>query len=90
MSKYQYDLDNAIQSSMRNIIQSAELNDEKEYYTAVVDNDNLIDSLNRLQLTISGDLPTIKRIPTTVSKFLIYPSSYDELSIHFGLSQRSV
>ena len=85
MSKYQYELDSAIHKSMKKIVELAEPSDENSFYTVMVDNENLIATLNRLQLSIQGDLETIRKVPNTVSKYKLSPSSYDALTKHFGI-----
>ena len=86
MSKYQYELDDAIQATLKRVLESAVKAEGGDDYFVTVDNENIIDALNRLLLSIDGTLPPIARRKNTVSTFVVKPSAHERLSKKLGLA----
>jgi hypothetical protein len=82
MSKYQYLLREAIDSSMRQIIQTAQRdeNDPDGAYEVIVNSLNVVEELNRQLVLIDGSLKLIAKKRGSVSTYEISPSSYERLS----------
>ena len=85
MSKYQYDLARAIEKSLRNAIQNARLSEEDDCYLITVDNENIIETLNRLIGSIDGTLPPISKKKNTVSTYELQYSSRLEIMENLGI-----
>ncbi len=86
MSKYQYELDAAIKQSQRKTLECAiPSRGDSGDYNITVDNENIINSLNRELLSIDGTLPPISRKRNTVSTYILKPASRDHLFRHFGI-----
>lgn len=79
MSKYQYELAEAIAKSLAATIASAELSADGYRYLLVSDSENVIEALNRELADADGSLPPIVRAVDTVSRYEIAPSSYEAL-----------
>lgn len=87
MSKYQYKLKGATESSMKQVIQQAAQpnNEEGATYEVTINSDNVVDELNRLLANLDGTLQPVRKKPRSVTTYLISPSSYEKLSNHFEL-----
>lgn len=79
MSKYQYQLREAIESSIRAILDNASKDDDEEQFVVVVNSFNLIAEMNSALAEIDGKLPPITKKRGGISTFLIEPSSYERL-----------
>lgn len=86
MSKYQYQLRNAIENSIKMILENAtkQVEDEDEYYVMVVNSYNLIAEMNNSLAEIDGSLPPITKKRGGISTYLIKPSSYDRLKARYN------
>jgi hypothetical protein len=86
MSKYQYDLTDAIIMSLRELLRTAkqDADDKTGPYSVVINSQNLIDEMNRLLSDIDGSLPPISKSRGSVSTYHILPSSYQALTRHFS------
>ncbi len=87
MSKYQYLLREAIDSSMRQILQTAQRGEGDGPYEVIVNSQNLVDELNRLLALIDGTLPPIAKKRGSVSKYEISLSSHARLETRLGLHE---
>lgn len=85
MSKYQYELDTAIQKSLKKALESAVPAEGSNDHFITVDNENIINALNRLLLSIDGTLPPISKRRSTVSTYILKPSSRERLSEYYGI-----
>jgi len=85
MSKYQYELDSAIMRSQIRVLNNSVESADSEEYLITVDNENIIDALNRVLASIDGTLPPISSKRNTVSTYRIKPSSYERLLVKFGI-----
>jgi hypothetical protein len=79
MSKYQYQLKVAIESSLKNIITNAKQESKDADFTVVVNSQNLVDELNLMLAQIDGSLPLVSKQRGSVSTYVIKPSSYKTL-----------
>jgi hypothetical protein len=87
-SKYQYELKNAIDSSLINIIQSAKQSEEDGDFEVTIRSMNAVEGLNRRLSLIDGGLPRVWRKPGTVSTYYIKPSSHEELCKFFNIKTK--
>lgn len=85
MSKYQYELAAAIQKSLKKALEGAIQSEGGENYFITVDNENIIHALNRLLASIDGTLPPITRRRSTVSTYILKPSSREQLAERLGV-----
>ena len=83
MSKYQYELQDAINSSLTSTVQDAE--PEGDDWTVTVNSENIVESLNRVIGSIDGSLPQIEKKRGTVSNYVLRRSSYMRLCERFGI-----
>lgn len=79
MSKYQYLLRDAVDSSMQKVIQGAKQNETDGPWEAIVNSVNVIEELNRLLASIDGTLQPIAKRRGSVSTYEISPTSYERL-----------
>lgn len=85
MSKYQYDLARAIEKSLSIAIENAKYSKEDECYLITVDNENIIETLNRLIGSIDGTLPPIIKKRNTVSTYKLEKSSRLKIMENLGI-----
>lgn len=83
MSKYQYELQEAINSSLKDAVHAAE--PDEDDWTVNVSSENIVESLNRVIGSIDGSLPQIEKKRGTVSNYVLRRSSYMKLCERFGL-----
>jgi hypothetical protein len=81
-AKYQYELRQAIQDSMRETLHEAKRDDDDDTGTwrVVCDSENLVDSLNEVVARHDGALPRIRKSTGTAGEYEIAASTYGELS----------
>lgn len=79
MSKYQYQLKVAIESSLKKIIKDAKQESKDADYAVVINSQNLVDELNLMLAQIDGSLPLVAKQRGSVSTYVIKPSSYKTL-----------
>jgi hypothetical protein len=80
MSKFQYELQEAIHDTLREELDSAQSDPNADGYLITVDSENVIEALNRQIASIDGTLPQIIKARHTVSTYEIAGSSYKKLS----------
>jgi hypothetical protein len=81
MSKYQYELQEAIHDTLREELGRAQPDPNTEgAYLITVDSENVIQALNRKIASIDGTLPQITKARNTVSTYEIAKSSYSKLA----------
>jgi hypothetical protein len=83
MSKYQYELQEAIRATLKDACQKA-VEAEGEF-AVILKSENVVDELNRTIANIDGALPPIERKRGTGANFLIKRSSYRKLCELYGL-----
>ena len=79
MSKYQYQLREAIDSSLVRVLETAEHPEDDGPYVVTINSINLVDELNRVLADIDGNLPPVSKKRGSVSTFEVEPSSYARL-----------
>lgn len=85
MSKYQYDLHDAIDSTLKQTVEHAEPEDDN--WTVTVNSENIVEALNRTIASIDGSLPQFEKKRGTVSNYVLKRSSYLKLCERFDLPQ---
>lgn len=80
MSKYQYELQEAIQSSLKAALATASRSNDTEPWTLTVDSENVIEALNRRLAAKDGTLPQIVRARNTITTYEIQNSAYQKLT----------
>ena len=78
MSKYQYELQDAIRGSLRDELHRAQQQQGSEWLLTC-DSENIIEALNREIAKINGELPSITKSRGTVGAYEIAASSYQAL-----------
>ena len=85
MSKYQYELQEAIHDTLREELDRAQPDPNTDGgFLITVDSENVIQALNRQIASIDGTLPQITRARNTVSTYEIAKSSYSKLVALLG------
>jgi hypothetical protein len=84
MSKYQYELQEAISSTLCQTIERAR--EEGDDRVVTVNSENVIEALNRVVGTIDGSLPPITKKRGSVASYVLKPSCYEQLCLRFGIS----
>lgn len=79
MSKYQYELQDAINGTLRDELKKAQNDPNDGGYLITVDSENVIEAFNRKLAAIDGTLPQITKERNTVSTFVIPNSSHEKL-----------
>lgn len=79
MSKYQYELQDAILNTLREKLEEARQDQNSDGYLITIDSENVIEALNRRITAIDGTLPQISKARGTVSTYEIAASSYKSL-----------
>lgn len=85
MSKFQYDLSAAIRRTLTETLRRIQREGEFGDGSLTVNNECLIDQLNRQLASIDGTLPQIQKKRGTVSTYFLKASSYAALRREFGL-----
>lgn len=80
MSKYQYQLRHAVETSMRAVVDGAEHEGDDGPYVVTVNSINVVEELNRLLASIDGSLQQVAKKRGSVSTYEIQPASYAALS----------
>lgn len=86
MSKYQYVLKDAINSSLLEVLRLAGAKEEGGEYYVRIDNSSIVDSLNVLLSVHDGSLQPVVKRRGCVSEYEISPASYEKLCELMGLS----
>jgi hypothetical protein len=79
MSKYQYELQDAIRASLRDELHRATQVQGSSEWLLTCDSENIIEALNREVVKIDGTLPQISKSRGTVGAYDILNSTYDAL-----------
>lgn len=79
MSKYQYELHDAISATLNAALDDAEHDAETDTWSITVDSENVIDALNRRLASIDGTLPQIVRSRNTITTYEVKNSAYEKL-----------
>ena len=84
MSKYQYDLSEAIDTSLTETVKRV-VRDDQNRLSVIVNSENLIEALNRTLASIDGSLTQVARKKGTVSTYELKESSYEALCKHYDV-----
>jgi hypothetical protein len=79
MSKYQYELQDAIRGSLRDELHTAKQIEGTTEWLLTCDSENIIEALNREVVKIDGTLPQINKSRGTVGAYEIANSTYTAL-----------
>lgn len=85
MSKYQYELQNAINGTCRSVLEGVHL-DSAGGLSVVIASSNLVGKLNLELAGIDGTLPQIAKKRGTVSTYFMEKSSYRALCQFYGVA----
>lgn len=85
LSKYQYQLKPHVKKTVSTSLKAATKHENSQVFTVVINNQNVIDELNKSLADIDGNLsPVIKR-KGSISTYEISPSSYNRLCEKFDV-----
>jgi hypothetical protein len=84
VSKYQYDLQEAVTGTLKEAISGANWSEDKTSLLMVVKSESIVEALNQHLAALDGTLPQIKRNIETVSTYDLKASSYAALCKEFG------
>jgi len=90
MSKYQYQLRDVLENSLKKLISSVSKSEDGDEYIVSMHNLNLVDELNKDLAEIDTNLPPVKKKRGSVSNYVIFPSSYIRLCEKFGIKKDKV
>jgi len=85
MSKYQYELHDAIEATLVQTVKSVK-KDSAGDFVAIINNENVVDALNRALASLDGSLPQVSKKKGTVSTYEVKPSSYGRLCTHYSIT----
>jgi hypothetical protein len=85
MSKYQYELSSAIKATIADTIKSANQSKPGADYEFTVNNQNVVEAMNRTLASLQGTWPQVAAKTGTVSTYVIKPSSRDKLVEHYDI-----
>lgn len=80
MSKYQYELQKAIEQTLDDVLKLAKQKDGTGPWLVTVDSENVVEALNRRLAALNGTLPQIVRAKNMVTTYEIPASSYEALT----------
>jgi len=83
MSKYQYELSPAIKATVSQTLKDAKQANDEADFEFTVNNESVVEAMNRALASLSGSWPPVVRKQGTVSTYVIKPSSHDELVKYF-------
>jgi len=87
MSKYQYDLSEAIDDTLTATVEKISRDDEDKL-SVVINSENLVDALNVTLASIDGSLPQVSKKKDTVSTYDVKESSYQKLCEHYRVQPK--
>jgi hypothetical protein len=79
MSKFQYELSEAIETTLRFYVSSATLDAPDSDYCIMLNSESIVEAINRRLASIDGSLPQITKKRGTVANYIIRPSSLNRL-----------
>jgi len=88
MSKYQYLLKDAIDGTLIDCLNKAEVTEGNESVTVAIHNANLVDELNRELAEIDSSLPPVQKKRGSVSTYELKPSAYTKLCERFDVESK--
>lgn len=88
LSKYQYQLKKNVHRTLNASLSGATQLGGYQNFTVVINNQIVVNELNKALADIDGGLPPVVRKRGSVSTYEIFPSSYNELCEKFGVSSQ--
>lgn len=88
MSKYQYQLKDAIAATMSSLLDSAEVDDQRSCVTLAVHNTNFVEELNAELADIDTSMAPVQRRRGSVSTYELQPASYLCLCERFAVEPK--
>jgi hypothetical protein len=85
MSKYQYELQEAVATTLKDAVEGAAIVPGGTERQVVCDSENVIEALNRELAKIRGTLPQVTKVRGTVTTYAILEESFNELKRLYGL-----
>lgn len=82
MSKYQYELQDAIRGTLREVLDTAQGDPNSDDHLITVDSENIIEALNRQIIAIDGSLRQVGKLRNSASTYVIADDSYTQLVEH--------
>ncbi len=83
MSKYQYQLKDIVEKSLRTLLDNVIPSKDDDCFTVSVHSLNLVEELNSELAAIDTNLPPVEKKRGSVSTYKILPSSYERLCKRF-------
>lgn len=87
LSKYQYEVHEALENSLSDIVRAASQPEDGNDYQVAIYTEGLVEGLNRLLADEDGSLPQVSKKRGTVSTYQIKPSSYAVLRERLGVKE---
>ena len=84
MSKYQYDLNKAIDDTLRDAVRGVR-RDPGGKYILIAKSENIVDALNRLLASVDVSQDQVVRRSGKLGTYELTPSAYDALCTRFGI-----
>jgi hypothetical protein len=88
LSKYQYQLKTHIQQTLQASLRRATQLDGSQNFTVDINDQNVVNELNKALAVIDGGLPPVVKKRGSVSKYEIFPSSYTRLCEKFVVAPK--
>lgn len=85
LSKYQYELTDSVREALKQILRSISPAEDGDGYHVVIDNEHIIEVLNRELQAEDGTLPSVRRVAGTVSTYALAESAKRSLATRLGL-----
>ncbi len=89
LSKYQYQLKPHLERTVSASLTASTRPKDTEDFTVVINNQNVVDELNKALADIDGSLSPVVKKKSSVSTYAITPSSYNRLCEKFGVKPKS-
>lgn len=85
ISKYQYQLRPHIDATIKKVLNASNRANPGDAYSVVINNQNVVDELNKELAEIDGNLASVAKRRGSVSTYEIAASSYSKLCAHVGV-----
>jgi hypothetical protein len=85
LSKFPFELSIPLKAALAQVVGSCAQQEENETYEVVINNNTVVEELNRRLALINGRLPQISKKRGSVSVYLVSPASYEALCGDLGV-----
>lgn len=85
ISKYQYQLRPHIDATIKKVLNASNRANPGEAYSVIINNQNVVDELNKVLADIDGNLASVAKRRGSVSTYEIAASSYTKLCMRLGV-----